>query len=29
MYVIYSVLMVALYAVMSPYLIYQAVRYRK
>ncbi len=29
MYVIYSVLMVAFYAVMSPYLIYQAVRYRK
>ena len=29
MYVIYSVLMVAFYAVMSPYLIYQAVRHRK
>jgi 3-deoxy-D-manno-octulosonic-acid transferase len=29
MYVLYSVLMVALYAVMSPYLIYQAVRHRK
>ncbi len=29
MYVLYSVLMVAFYAVMSPYLIYQAVRYRK
>jgi len=29
MYVLYSVLMVALYAVMSPYLVYQAVRHRK
>ena len=29
MYVLYSVLMVAFYAVMSPYLIYQAVRHRK
>ena len=29
MYVIYSVLMVAFFAVMSPFLIYQAVRYRK
>jgi 3-deoxy-D-manno-octulosonic-acid transferase len=29
MYVLYSVLMVAFFAVMSPFLIYQAVRYRK
>ena len=29
MYVLYSVLIVAFFAVMSPYLIYQAVRYRK
>ena len=29
MYVLYTVLMVAFYAVMSPYLIYQAVRHRK
>jgi len=29
MYVLYSVLMVAFYVVMAPYLIYQAVRYRK
>jgi 3-deoxy-D-manno-octulosonic-acid transferase len=29
MYVLYSVLMVAFYAVLSPYLIYQAVRHRK
>jgi 3-deoxy-D-manno-octulosonic-acid transferase len=29
MYLIYSVLIVAFFAVMSPYLIYQAVRYRK
>jgi 3-deoxy-D-manno-octulosonic-acid transferase len=29
MYVLYSVLMAAFYAVMSPYLIYQAVRHRK
>jgi len=29
MYVIYSVLIVAFFAVMSPSLIYQAVRYRK
>src|SRR5215210_2722619 len=29
MYVLYSVLMVAFFAVMSPYLLYQAVRYRK
>jgi 3-deoxy-D-manno-octulosonic-acid transferase len=29
MYVVYSVLMVAFFAVMSPYLVYQAVRYRK
>jgi 3-deoxy-D-manno-octulosonic-acid transferase len=29
MYVLYSVLMVAFYALMSPYLIYQAVRHRK
>jgi len=29
MYVLYSVLMVAFYAAMSPYLIYQAVRHRK
>src|ERR671936_1860982 len=29
MYVLYSVLMVAFYAVMSPYLVYQAVRHRK
>ncbi len=29
MYVVYSVVMVAFFAVMSPYLVYQAVRYRK
>src|SRR6185295_16931440 len=29
MYVVYSVVMVAFFAVMSPYLLYQAVRYRK
>jgi 3-deoxy-D-manno-octulosonic-acid transferase len=29
MYVLYSVLIVAFFAVMSPYLVYQAVRYRK
>jgi 3-deoxy-D-manno-octulosonic-acid transferase len=29
MYVLYSVLIVAFCAVMSPYLVYQAVRYRK
>jgi 3-deoxy-D-manno-octulosonic-acid transferase len=29
MYVLYSVVMVAFFAVMSPYLVYQAVRYRK
>ena len=29
MYVVYSVAMVAFFAVMSPYLVYQAVRYRK
>ena len=29
MYVLYSVLMVAFFVVMSPYLLYQAVRYRK
>ena len=29
MYMLYSVLMVAFYAVMSPYLVYQAVRHRK
>jgi 3-deoxy-D-manno-octulosonic-acid transferase len=29
MYIVYSVVMVAFFAVMSPYLVYQAVRYRK
>ena len=29
MYALYSVLIVAFFAVMSPYLVYQAVRYRK
>ena len=29
MYVVYSVVMVAFFALMSPYLVYQAVRYRK
>jgi 3-deoxy-D-manno-octulosonic-acid transferase len=29
MYLLYSVIMVAFFAVMSPYLVYQAVRYRK
>ena len=29
MYGLYSVLIVAFFAVMSPFLIYQAVRYRK
>src|SRR5687768_7028782 len=29
MYTVYSVLIVAFFAVMSPYLVYQAVRYRK
>src|SRR5512135_2719095 len=29
MYVLYSVLIVAFFAVMSPFLVYQAVRYRK
>jgi 3-deoxy-D-manno-octulosonic-acid transferase len=29
MYVVYSLVMVAFFAVMSPYLVYQAVRYRK